>query len=802
MTRRRLLLIVALLWPLTERALGAETAVPESATHFQDVLRPVLVKFCGDCHDPADKKNPVRFLSAQQADDLNADRGLWHSVAEQLRNRTMPPPDEAQPSEAERLQVAAWIEATLRATACQGGEFAGVVLPRRLNRFEYERTIRDLLGVEFRASESFPVDGSSGEGFNNNGEALYLPPILLERYLEAASTILDQVIVSPPVELQATGRTLLPAEETSTDRPRRLAAEEEATALVTIYIAGDYDARITARSSDAGTVEAVLKVDGLAAETWKLPRRKGDDTHTHDTSIHLTRGVHAVTVRNGGDQPIEVATVRIASPRRNLTDEQRERHRRLLLRAPGETPTQPREAARDVLASFTRRAFRRPVDNSEVERFLSLYDRAAGRGDPWEESLKLALKGVLVSPHFLFRVEADPQSLQREPLSDHELAVRLSYFLWSSQPDEELTRLADAGRLHNDDELRRQVDRMLDDPRAIALAEQFIGQWLGTHEVGGRVIPSTDVFEKQFTEGLLNDLRNEPVHFFAYLLRENRSLLELLDCDYAIINERLSRHYGYAPDGGQSEDARNRASRGRSDSGGPFVRVALPDDRRGGVLGMGAVHMLTSYPDRTSPVLRGGWVLETLLDVHVPSPPPDVPQLKRDKQAKKSLRDQLARHRENPTCAACHNLMDPLGFALENFDVLGRWRDQDGEVQIDASASLPSGETFAGPAGLRQVLLARQEEFLRQITRKLLGYALGRSLEDADDCTVQKLTEAVHASNDSARALVHAVVQSTPFRYKQLPAESTLKPGVSKKPGFSDARVKEREDRDRRIKPR
>jgi hypothetical protein len=242
---------------------------------------------------------------------------------------------------------------------------------------------------------------------------------------------------------------------------------------------------------------------------------------------------------------------------------------------------------------------------------------------------------------------------------------------------------------------------------------------------------------------------------------EDRSLLELLDADYQIINDRLERHYGQSGDGASGSSGRSRRP------GGPFHEVPVNDDRRGGILGMGAVHMLTSYPERTSPVLRGGWILETLLGVRVPSPPPDVPEFKRDKKEKLSVREQLAKHRESAACAACHNLMDPLGFALDNFDVLGRWREKDGQAKIDASATLPSGESFNGPAGLRQVLLDRKDDFLRQVTAKMLGYALGRSLADGDDCTLNQISHTVQQADFHSRTLIREIALSTPFRYRQ-----------------------------------
>ena len=744
---------------------------PVSSTHFDDVVRPSLVQLCGECHSPNDEGNNLRFLEAESVDDLERARGDWHSVAEQLRNRTMPPAEEPQPTEQQRLELSAWIDATLRATACSGGEFAGSATPRRLNRYEYERTIRDLTGVDYRATQTFPTDGSGGEGFNNNGETLFLPPMLMERYLTAAGEILDEAVISSPLRVAFGPRDFLPERnEASTDRVERLLQpREEAAAFVTIYRTGDYHAAVTARASGKEHARLVLKIDGIPAERWTVKPSDGAEPDSHETTIHLQRGVHALSVRVGRESgPARLLQLTLASPDAKVSEDRRERHGRLLLTAPGETLDAPRAKAREVLERFTRRAFRRPVEPAEINRLMTLYDRGAHRGDPLEESLKLALKAVLVSPHFLFRIEADPQSTTLERIGDHELATRLSYFLWSSMPDEQLDRLADSGRLNDPEELRRQVDRMLDDSRSLALADQFVGQWLGTHEVGARVAPSTDTFKKEFTSKLLLDMHDEPIYFFRHLVASDGSLLNLLDCDYAVVNQRLAEHYGFTAKAKQSQQPVDAwAVESEREFAGRFELVSLPDDRRGGVLGMGGVHLLTSYPNRTSPVLRGAWVLETLLGIRVPSPPPDVPELKRGKKETKSLREQLAQHRENPTCAACHNLMDPLGFALENFDVLSRWREKDGDAKIDASASLPSGETFTGPAELRQVLMQRKSEFTRQATRKMLGYALGRSLEDADDCTIEKVTSEVAGSDYRVRALVHAIVQSKPFRFRQ-----------------------------------
>ncbi len=744
----------------------AEELKPESATFFEQSLRPVLVESCGDCHDPDDAENIVPFLTATNAEAVATHRGLWKNVAEQLRNRTMPPADSAQPSEEDRLRIANWIDKTLRETACRLGEYAGQVVSRRLNRIEYDNTIRDLLGVDLDVSDTFPVDGSGGEGFNNNGETLFLPPILMERYLEASTTALDAAIVTPrlketfgPDDLQIKGNSERKSDQT-------IPTKSLANVFVTVYVAGDYTIRVTAATAGDQAAQTVLKLDGINANRFEVTGEKNKPIQ-HSAVVRLARGVHAVSIHTR-DTPLTIHRLEITENRNEPSERKLENHRKLLGRSPAESPKNPRDDARKILQKFTRRAFRRPVADVEVEQYLSLYDRAAERGDPYAEAVKLALKAVLVSPHFLFRVEDEPGGSDVEPISDHELAVRLSYFLWSTMPDDELNQLADAGKLHERDVLISQIERMLADPKADIFAEQFIGQWLGTQKVGNGHAPDTSTFRDQFTFKLVFDMQAEPFHLFAHILENDRSLLELIDSDYTVLNRRMRVHYGLIkpPKNAGSKWLLNQY---RENDGGPWEIAKLPNDRRGGVLGTAGVHMLTSYPNRTSPVLRGGWVLETLLGVHVPSPPPDVPELKRGKKEKKSLREQLAIHRDHSACAACHNLMDPVGFALENFDVLGRWRDKDGNQKIDASATLPTGEKIDGPGGLRKALLNRKDDFLRQLTRKMLGYALGRSLTDADDCTISQITEAVAKDDFKARTLVREIVLSTPFRMRSGP---------------------------------
>ena len=756
----------------TAAASGGEgdAPTPESAAHFEDAVLPVLTETCGDCHAADDPDNHVGFLTAATADDLNADRGLWKNVAEQLRNRTMPPADSYfQPTEDQRREVADWVDRFLRETACDAGPHAGPVVARRLNRHEYDNTLRDLLGVDLHLADAFPADGAGGEGFDNNGETLFTSPILFERYLTATTTALDAAVWTPRLEIGFGPDELLPQSKEA-DHVRTLPPGGEVAASLPVYLPGDYT--VLVKADAPGGTAVTVSVDGVKLGDLPLDDAGGVPPRAK-TVVHLERGRHLIVAANPGGGPLPVRQIKVWDHRDGPPGSQKASHRLLLGLDPGARPEDVRGHVRDRLATLARRGFRRPVSGEEVDGLMRLYDRAADRGDPWEEGFKLAARGVLLSPKFLFRTEPPPRdAAPGEPafVGDHALAARLSYFLWASMPDGELDELADAGRLSDPAVLDDQVDRMLADPRAAAFADRFAGQWLGTSEVGGRVAPDVNRFRKIFSPDLLSDLRRQPAELFLYLLREDRPLTELIAADYAVLNDRLAIHYGL-----KEPPEKLRGERGKygprwlfaDDLGLPFRRFDLPErdrDRRGGALGLGGVLLASSYSQRTSPVLRGAWVLETLLGTKVPPPPPDVPELKVPKNGSASVREKLARHRDDPACAACHNLMDPVGFALDNYDVLGRWREKDGQAKVDASATLPTGESFEGPGGLRKVLLAREDRVVRHLTAKLLGYALGRSLEDGDDCTIDRIAAEVAAHGGSTRTLVKAVARSVPFR--------------------------------------
>jgi hypothetical protein len=514
--------------------------------------------------------------------------------------------------------------------------YKGHVMSRRLSRDEYNNSIRDLIGLDLRPADRFPADGSGGEGFDNNGDALFTSAIHVEKYLDAAEYV----------------------------------------------------------------VTAILKP--TAAETSRFP-------------------------------PQAIAAAR----------------QRLLSAMPGpELP--PREAARLIVGRFAERAFRRPVAAGEVERLLSVFDRALERGDSFESALKLPLKAILISPHFLFLVEPEPEKDGVYELPDYPLASRLSYFLWASMPDDELLRLAAEGKLRDDGFLREQIRRMVRDPRSRGLVESFTAQWLGLGALGDTVRPDPKRFP-EFDDALADAMRREPVLFFDNLLREGRSLLELLDSDYTFVNERLARHYGI-----------------EKVQGPEMRRMPLTDKNRGGVLGMAGVLTVTSYPLRTSPVLRGKWVLEDLLGARVPPPPPNAGELPKDDHNAKGLsfRKQLEMHRSRSECATCHQRMDPLGFGLENFDPIGRFRTEQAGQPIDAAGELPSGDKFNGPNQLKAVLLKQKNEFVRNLARKLLGYALGRQLYSFDQCVIDDSIKALEADGYKASILVERIALSYPFRHR------------------------------------
>ncbi|MDX2269192.1 MAG: DUF1588 domain-containing protein [Bryobacter sp.] len=731
------------------------------AQDFQSEIRPVLEANCAACHNPKNPRNRIDFLKAVDESDLAVRRTLWRDVATQMRNRTMPPGNHKL-SEADRMRVAGWIEQKLKSTACTAKDFAGFVPPRRLNRREYKNTVRELFGYDAPVAEYFPADEAGGAGFDTNGETLYLPPMLLERYLEAAKKIAAEVIYSPPFQRVYLSWELEPrqaAPPPETVRPTRvLAPGEEVRLPVSVFADGTYNLRVSVERPRVTPFSVEVLSDGNVVSRFDFARDSAGGATARVAAVEWAAGAHEVVLRNGKEK-VDFYSLGVEQKLAEASPAQRAMHYRLLGQEVGETPAQPREAARRALARLLPRAFRRPVDAGTVEKFLALYDRSAQRGEPFPEAMRLALRGVLVHPDFLFRIDdRDPRPGIR-PLDDYALAARLSYFLWSAPPDDALWALAEAGQLGQEKVLLAQWERMLADPRSRTFANAFAGQWLGTQEIGGRAVPLLTELQHFYTPEVAADLREQPGLMLHDLFQRGGSVLELLNGKETFLTARLARYYQV------EEHFPSLPLSG-------FRKVAWPDGRRAGILGLASVLAMTSHYKQASPVLRGAWVLDTLLGTPVPPPPPDVPALEEAAKAqggkKLTVREMLALHRENTACAACHNIMDPVGLALENFDWMGRWREKEADGRpVDATAKLASGESFAGPEGLRNLLLERKEDFVRHFTGKVMGYALGRPLGEEDECTVEAMAKRVAAEGYSAKTLLREIVLSRQFRMTQ-----------------------------------
>jgi hypothetical protein len=431
--------------------------------------------------------------------------------------------------------------------------------------------------------------------------------------------------------------------------------------------------------------------------------------------------------------------------------------RRFLIAQPDEN-TSPPEAARKVLDRFLPNAFRRPATDDEIGEYMALFETAFEADGSFSTAMQLTLSAVLVSPKFLFIMEEPVEGAEPVPLEGHELATRLAYFLWGAPPDEHLMQLAAEGKLHDSEVLKGEVVRMLKDPHSRKVrnfAQNFVEQWLGTRALGREFKPDASI--EGYDSELEGGMKYEPVFFFHEVLTENRPLLDLIDADYTYINRRLSRHYKVK---GEFREQPKR------------VEIA-DDPHRGGLLSMAAVLAVSSHPHRTSPVLRGKWILETLIGEPPPPPPPNVPLLEEDAETAQpqSLRERLEKHREDPTCATCHDRIDPLGFSLENYDVLGRWRDTVGDQKVDARATMPDGTEFEGPEQLKQILMDRKDQIVRHLTKKMMGYALGRGLTYEDYCTVDQIVEDLKANGYASHRMLMGIVESVPFRYKAAPRQ-------------------------------
>ena len=590
---------------------------------YESQARPLVKKYCLDCHSGPKASGGFNLTPDDKA-GVHKNADLWRKALVRIKERSMPPPGSPAPSLAERETMAAGLTEALDAAPIKADP--GHTVLRRLSRREYNNTVRDLFGVTITPADAFPADGGGGGGFDNNADTLFVPPVLLERYLLAAQEVLDAA----------------PTDRLFTVKP-----------------------------------------------SAKLPARA---------------------------------------------------------------------AAQRLIEFHGSRAFRRPITADEVVRLMRLYDRATAQKEPWEAAVKLMLKAALVSPSFLFRVELAPANSGNIALSDIELASRLSYFLWNSMPDQELFSLARQGKLKNPTVLTAQVRRLLMDPKARSFYDDFSGQWLHTRDLYTTANPDRGRFP-EYQPALRDAMYQETVLFVESVFRDNSPLPTLLSADYTFVNETLAKHYGLSGVTGSS-----------------LRRVALTDRKRGGILTMASTLTISSYPQRTSPVLRGKWVMSEVLGTPPPPPPPVTKTLppNDNKEGGLTFRQRLEQHRKDPACGGCHSRIDPMGFGLENYDPIGRWRDKIAGDPVEAGSTLITGESYDGPEQWKKLIVARQDEFLRNLTEKMLAYALGRGLEPTDQPAVKRILAQLKANDYRAETLVQEIALSLPFQFKK--GEAPAKP--------------------------
>ena len=779
-----------------------------AATVEQPPIFSFVKKNCTGCHNAKLTSGDIDLAALDSARSFDESREIWERAVVKLKTGEMPPPGVPKPPAADVTGVTRYLEAEFLRQDRTAKPDPGRVTARRLNRAEYNNTVRDLLKVDIRPADNFPND-ESAFGFDNIGDALTLSPVLLEKYLYAAERAVRTAVFGPEKLKPAMIHYPLPVRindlVTNPTLPKDL-FNYDFSGLSTRHAAhishrfpvdGEYSFRVVLnghRPNQSEPAHPAFFIDGKMIKDWEVDAtdlegqivevRTTVAAGDHLLSASYLKNYHGLPPSYKGPEPSKRPPEPLISTRGKLTEKDIETLRKYgtkiktdrletrvdnrfesldiggpftqpegaapaSLKAVFVCPQQTPACAQTIVAGFARRAFRRPVTAAEAAPFVNLYALARQQGDSFQEGIAAALQAVLVSPHFLFRVERDRPGAFA-PVSEFELASRLSYFLWSTMPDEALLAAAAQGRLRQPAVLATQVRRMLADPRSRALVDNFAGQWLQFKNIDV-MKPDVEKFP-EFEDNLRYSMRRETELFLENLIRSDASVLEILDARHTYLNERLARFY-----------------RIEGVSGPEFRRVDMSKtERGGGILAQASILTISSYSTRTSPVLRGKWILENLLDAPPPPPPPAVPTLDESKVGESAtLRQQMEAHRANPACASCHSRMDPLGFGLENLNAIGSWRTMDGKFPVDSSGLLPGGRAFQGPVELKAQLTKDKDAFVRGLTSKLLTYALGRGLERFDRPVVNSIASRLPARNYRFSALVQDIVTSLPFQQRR-----------------------------------
>ncbi|HEX4996712.1 MAG TPA: DUF1592 domain-containing protein [Terriglobia bacterium] len=790
-------------WAAMAATAVAWMAILTSAGSSQSAIaqhRALIDKYCVSCHsESAQKKGLVPVaLNTLDFNNVSRDAELWEKVVRKVEGNLMPPPSSPHPEPEARRQLLSWATGELDRAAGTNPNPGRAPLVHRLNRTEYANAIRDLLDLQIDAPALLPADDSA-YGFDNNADALGLSPALQERYVSAALKIAALAVGDSRVG--AEGSTYRIPQDVSQDQ------HIEGLPLGTIGgirvvhnfpLDGEYEFQAKLYRTNLNIMrglesphEIEFAVDGerilLAklggaeelAAMFRAPTDTGDAVDARlRARVPIKAGPHVVTAAFI-QEPQAAGAGRLERYQRSTVDNfdwSGQPHiQTLTVNGPfsatsaGDTPSRRRificrpsgssddaACARKIVSTLARRAYRQPPSDAEVARIMTFFDAGfdAGRkSDGFESGVQAALERILASPQFIFRIERDP-SPGVHRVSDIELASRLSFFLWSSIPDDHLLDVAASGRLRDPAVFEAETRRMLADPRSAALVENFAGQWLRLRNLKN-VSPNSNLYP-DFDDNLRQAFRRETEMLFDSVVREDRSVLDLMTADYTFVNERLARHYGI-PD----------------IYGSQFRRVPVSDPERRGLLGQGSFLAVTSHAERTSPVLRGKWILENILGMPVPPPPPNVPPLKERQEGEKprTMREQMAEHRANPACANCHKVMDNIGFALENFDAIGSWRANDAGAPVDASGELADGSQVNGVVELRAALVRDPRMFVGTMTEKMLTYALGRGVDYRDMPTVRAITRAAAKDGYKFSSIIRGVVESAPFQMRMTPEE-------------------------------
>lgn len=732
-------------------------ALGEPATEF-------LQNYCFDCHNKTDAAAGLDLEHFKTIGSLRFENDVWEKVGRRVADGSMPPAEMGEVPAAEKESFAQWVDDALHKIDCSDAIYPGQVTIRRLTKLEYQNSVRDLLGVDYRPAASFPGD-DSGYGFDNIGDVLSLPPVLMEKYLDAAEAVTQQVIMTP--EDYVPDQFDLPLSQWSKEGGvgdgDNLLFYSNGTASFDHNFSqgGKYQLVIYAKGDQAGDEPCKMTVSLDQRKLRQVQVKEDNKLDDTKLDIKVKAGKHKIQIRFDNDfynesappgqrdRNLIVQRVMLIGPE-GFGGSVSEFHKRFFFEFP-KRPQDENQVAAKLLGVWSSRFFRRPTAEHEVKSIYEIYRTVRADGASFEKAMQIALQAILVSPKFLFKVErpANADGSVRL-LTNYELATNLSYFLWSTTPDDVLLAAAAKQDLQSTAVLRAQVRRMLAADKSEQLVENFAVQWLQL-----RILqdfqPDPDRFKDVDAE-LLADMRKETELFCREILRSDRSILELLDADFTYVNGRLAKHYEL---------------RGVDEKNSEFQRVSLSGTARGGLLTQASILAVTSNPTRTSPVKRGKWIMENLLGEPPPPAAPDVMPLEQQ-QLNGTLRQRMEQHRVDPACASCHKLMDPLGFALENFDAVGRWRDRDDGGPIDASGTLPSGESFQGITELKKILTSqKKDKFVRCLTEKMLIYALGRGLRYEDQCAINEIVARLEQNDYRISELVIAIVESAPFRQRQ-----------------------------------